>query len=195
MRPLLYSQAGAAGARYSDDASLVLLDTVTLTVTPASQANSLEGTGIRIDGRDQGVQAIPPGTLDPNFGILIFPWTPRHDDIEAIEFGNATPTIVQYFGNGANYFYLWFTAASNIRMTMLANAVGSNANWATGGAFFVPGVTHIFMIIYGPGNMWLYVDGVLRATITAATNFGVVAANAYYGSNNVGATQVDAVYG
>jgi hypothetical protein len=54
--PAIGVYQAAAGNAYVDDLYAFLLDDVSLTVTPASEANSAETTGLRVDGRDTCTQ-------------------------------------------------------------------------------------------------------------------------------------------
>jgi hypothetical protein len=54
--PYIEALASATGDRFLDDIYMFALDDVSLTVTPASEANSAETDGLRVDGRDTCTQ-------------------------------------------------------------------------------------------------------------------------------------------
>lgn len=86
---------------FIDDAYMVHLDNISLTVTAASEANSTENTvEIRVDGGDTylGANAAGLGTAS---GTLTFDWRPRHDAAQAVAFTEprvTTPTSSRSLG-------------------------------------------------------------------------------------------------
>lgn len=82
---LLHKTEGGAGIRitanapnpgYVDDVYIISLDDVSLTVTPASEANSTESTGLRVDGYDALGQPFTHGNI--NGWRIVINTTPRH---------------------------------------------------------------------------------------------------------------------
>jgi len=185
---------GAGALAYTDDIYLIALDPVTLTVTPASEANSQEGIGIRIDGRDAGPQTLTG--LSANYGDVRWSIQPRHDDTEMVSFGNTTPMILRLWGDANNYIDVRFSAADTVQLRFNAAGAGEQSDtWATGGSYFTPGSTYQFRIVYSGSRMQLFVDGTLRITINATTGFSTIPATVYWGSDQNGEGQIDAVYG
>jgi len=194
---MLYAHSGAAGSRYTDDTWLIELDPVTLTVTPASEANSAEATGLRVDGRDDCQQPIPAGYFAPSFGSIMFNWTPRHDDSDVIDWGNATPHVFWAAGPIANYIELYWTAADNLRLEVQVGGIASSADWATGGGAIVAGTTYAVRVFYTGVSIYLYVDGVLRITVSPAAGIdftGDIPQGMFWGSNATPAQHVDATF-
>lgn len=194
--PRLQIEADAiAGDGFSDDFYAYELNDVAVTVTPASEANSAEGTGRRVDGIDSLLNAVPAGRIRANNGDVRINITPRHTDVTTVLFGNGAPTILTIFGDANNYIVLLWSAASTIQLAYNANGGGVVTNtWATGGAFFAAGVQHEFRIKWTNAGMQLYVDDVLRTTIIAPTGFVWPATIAYWGSTETSVNQVDAVF-
>lgn len=186
----------AAGPLYYDDIFAFTLDPVTLTVTPASAANSLEGTGVRVDGLDRLTSVVPAGYLSANNGDIRWKWTPRHGDTEAVSFGNTASRIATLIGNGNNYIIIYWVAADTLRLQYVANGAASQFNqWATGGSAFTPGTEYEMRLRYWATRMILYVDGVARNIINAATGFvWPTPTTLYFGTQNTGTNQVDAVF-
>lgn len=170
----IHAISGAAGSRYSDDVFAVALDAVSLTVTPASAVNSVETTGLRIDGRDDAQQQILPGYWTSTFGWAMWDWTPRHDDADAVAFGNATPHIFWASAPVANYIWCRWSAANTLQVEVNDGAA-SNAVWNTGGGVILTGNTYRMMLLYTGTDVFLYVDGILRVTVTPAGGFDFLA--------------------
>jgi len=186
-----------AGPVYSDDVFAILMDSITLTVTPASEANSAEDTGLRVDGRDDCQQPIPAGYFAPSFGLVMFNWTPRHDDSDIIDWGNATPHVFWAAGPVANYIRLYWTAADNLRLEVQVGGIASSADWATGGGAIVAGTTYTVRVFYTGVSIYLYVDGVLRITVSPAAGIdftGDIPQGMFWGSNATPAQHVDATF-
>jgi len=184
----------STGTGYLDDAYLIDLDPVTLTATAASGDDSMEGIGIRIDGRDAGPQTLTG--LSANYGDVRWSIQPRHDDTEMVSFGNTTPMILRLWGDANNYIDVRFSAADTVQLRFNAAGAGEQSDtWATGGSYFTPGSTYQFRVVYSASRMQLFVDGTLRITINATTGFSTVPATAYWGSGNAGINQIDAVFG
>lgn len=188
------ADSGAAGNRYTADLSVTTNDDVSLTCTPASAANSVESSGIRVDGYDSAPQTIPANSIFANQGWIKFAWIPRHSAADVAKFGNATPAIAQIYGDADDYITLDWSAANTIRLRYNANGAGvQTGTWDATGAI-VAGTTYQMEIKYLPSGMELIVDGTTRITITAAVAFGTVPTSFYPGSLQAGGSQVDAVF-
>jgi hypothetical protein len=181
----------AAGIRYLDDLYLVLLDDVTLTVTPASQANSLEGTGIRVDGLDRLTQPIT--TIQAGKGSIKFYYTPRHSAATPALFGNATPAVCSLYADANNYILLDWSAANTMRLRYNAGGVGVQTGTWNATGLIVAGTLYAMEIRYTGGGMSLYVNGASVLTISANVAFTVVPTTAYWGSDNSTTQQNDVV--
>ena len=168
------------------------MDSVTLTCTPASQANSLEGTGIRVDGLDRLTQ--PTTAITANSGRIRFTYTPRHSASTVALFGNATPTIAHIYGDANNYIILDWSAANTIRLRYNAGGAGvQTGTWNATGAI-VAGTNYNFDLRYTGSGMKLYINGALVITISAGVSFSVIPTTAYWGSDSSTTQQVDAVF-
>ena len=188
------ANVGAVGDRFSDDAFGFQLDPITLTVTPASEANSLEGTGIRVDGFDSLTQAIPVGTLQPSIGHIRFPVTFRHDAAELGGFGVALSTYARIWFNVTNNILLYAPGANNILMRFDDGGGAHAIPWDCTG-LIVAGTQYMFDIIYTPFWMRLYQDGIQRSEIVAVVNFANIPVTAYWINDVTAGRQGDAVIG
>jgi hypothetical protein len=107
-------------------------------------------------------------------------------------FGNANPTIFYLLGNANNFIHLDFQAASNVRLRYNASGAGvqtGNYNPATLNA----GTKYMLDVLFHPGGMMLFIDGILRINIIAACVFNVPLATMYWGSTNLGTQQYDVI--
>lgn len=189
----LIGTGGAVAARYSDDIFAIYMAAVTLTVTPQSQANSVYGAGLLLNGRDQGPQPIVAGTVSPSYADVRWSAALRHSDPNAVAF-SATPYLAVVWGDANNYAAVYWTAASTLRVIVMVGGVPTSANWATGGAFFTVGVSHQYRLLVTGTGARLYVDGVLRATAAAAVAWATVPTQIYWASTASYASHEDAVY-
>jgi hypothetical protein len=178
---------------YVDDVSAIALDDVSLTVTPASAANSVESSGVRVDGLDVCSQTIPAGQIQSGSGWLKFKYIPRHSAADVAKFGNATPAITQIYGGANDYITLDYSAANTMRLRYNANGAGvQTGTWDCTGAI-VAGTTYIIEVRYTSGGMKVYVDGTERISISAAVAFGTVPTMFYAGQLQAGTSQNDCV--
>jgi len=191
----IHASSGATGDRFSDDIYMFTLNDITLTITPASEANSLEGTGIRVDGYDSCTQLVQAGELLPNAGEIRWAWTPRHSDVLAVAF-DATAWVMRTDGGVNNYIDVVWNVANNLRMQFNAAGAGIQiGNWATGGGAIVVGTTYQMRIRYWANRMRLYIDNVLRITINAPTGFvWPFPVPHYWGSTDTLVSHCDAVF-
>ena len=178
-----------------DDIYTFRLDDVSLTVTPASEANSLEGTGIRVDGRDTCTQVPTVGILKATRGWIRFRWRPRHSAAQAVAFGETGITTDIFDGRApiANAIQLYWAAANMIQL-IVDDGGPLGIVWnATG--LVVADTEYLVEIRYYPARADLLIDGVIVATGAAAIDFGTdIITLANYGHNNVNADQTDAVF-
>jgi hypothetical protein len=179
---------------YVDDVSAITMDDVSLTCTPASAANSVESSGIRVDGLDLCSQPIPANRLFPAFGWSRFDWIPRHAIADMDNFGFTTPMIALWRGDANNYIWIELSAANTIRLGYVSGGGAPvTGTWAAAGAF-VAGTNYQLEIMWTPGATNLIVDGIIRIAIASGPNFPVVPVTFYAGSNNTPTYHVDAVF-
>jgi hypothetical protein len=177
---------------YMDNCYAILCDDVSLTVTPASAANSVESGGIRVDGKDVCNQTIPIGRLFATQGWVRFRWIPRHNDADVAKFGWSSPSILNIY-SGVEWFELRWNAATSLQLRFSINGVTGSAGWATAGAI-VTGGNYLIDIKYSPTNVEVLVDGILRITISPTTiAWTVIPTTAMFG-HDVTINQIDAVF-
>jgi hypothetical protein len=191
----LYGYAGEVILRYLDDFYSIALDDVSLTATPASLANSLEGSGIRVDGKDTLTQPIPAGILTATKGRIKFKFTPRHSSADVAKFGNATDSrIVSIASNDfSQYVIVKFTTANNLTLSV-ASAGGNIGGTSDITSVFVAGSTYTVEIVYSSSKLDVLVDGVSRCSASGLINFSLGLTSAYFGSSSSVALQSDAVF-
>jgi len=183
------------GDRYIDDIYTFRLDDVTLTVTPASQANSVETigviTGLRNDGRDSS--PAPITIIQPTIGSIWFKFCLRHDDADIVDFGNATPYIAQAWGDANNYISAYFNAVNSITLAFNDGGGVHTGVYATGGAL-AENVWYQAEWRWIPTQMQMLIDGVAIITIAQPVAFGTIPTSFYPGSDQGGINQIDAVF-
>ena len=186
---------GKGATRYVDDLYYVALAPVSLTVTPANEANSAESGGRRTDGRDMLTQPIPVGYLRPRKGHIRWRDGMRHSPANLIAFRETTDTYAAYFfGDATNYISLRATAANQFTLSYDAGGAGiQTVNWACA-AEWTEDQDMLFEILYRANLMRLRVDGIFVAAIAQPVVFTTIPTLTYWGSNNAGARQLDAVY-
>lgn len=179
--PLIQALQGS-GDTYFDDYYMLALTAVSLTVTPASAANSDEASGRRVDGRDTLVQSITG--LTTTRGRIRWRYTPRHSAADVEKFVDSSPPFVAVFaGDGSNYILVFWSAANTLTLNCLINGVPAEVSWNATGAI-AAGTTYAFELEYtGGGAMTLKIDGTTRITLSAIPAFSVVPAIAYWGAN------------
>lgn len=191
----ILADAGAVGDRFIDDVSVVANGDVSLTVTPASLANSAESSGLRIDGRDSLTQPIT--RITATRGSIRWFWRPRHDAADLVAFDEAANQayILHADGNATNYIVLRATAANTIQLEFNDGGGAHNTNWNCIGQVTAD-TLYSMRIVYSPTQMRLYQDGILRATISQPVAFALDPQTwtMYWGSNDTPARQGDAVF-
>lgn len=190
-------QGTSSGPVYIDDLYSFQLTDVSLTVTPASEANSSESSGLRVDGADTLTQTI--SGLSTDRGVIKFKFTPRHSAANAIKFweGSGASPRVFYASDGTsnNYIDLRWDSADTLSMYYAMNGSTGSASYnATSAGDFVAGTTYNLEIRYtGSGNMVLAVNGTDRITASSIpAAFSATLTTAYWGSYSNGLRQVDA---
>lgn len=182
----------AAGTFYIDDVAAFEMTDVSLTVTPASSANSVESGGKRVDGTDTLVQ--PTSKISLGKGTIQWNCIPRHSAADSCKFGSATPVMMEAYGDADNYIYVEWSAANTIRLRYkAAGGVEQSTTYNATGAI-VAGTVYTYKLSWNGGYMVLKLNGAPVCSITAANVFSVALANVYAGSNHSGLQQYDAVY-
>lgn len=192
--------SGIVGQVYVDDVYIVPLDPVSLTVTPASEASSLEGNGIRVDGRDTLTQPIPAGKLKATSGEIRFNWTPRHDAADALKFKELTTdaAVIGIFRKDSNnWIQLSWSAANQLKLWIATTATGQTTGTYDATGQIVSGTTYAVKISYDSADCKLYIDNVLKKTISPVGGIDF-AANvpdvAHFGTNHQPLYHDDAVF-
>jgi len=174
-----------------DDLYVFALDAVTLTVTPATQANSDETCGLRVDGKDVCTQVPGAGLLGATSGTVKFRFTPRHAAAIVAKLGVLTPYLLHAYGDANNYLAVYWSAANTLKLEYNANGAGvQSGTWDATGAI-AAGTTYAVEITYTATGMTLKVDDVTKITITAAVNFTPALATAYWGHKQDSTLQFD----
>ncbi len=194
---------GAGGAaittRYIDDVYQLVLDDVSLTVTPASEANSLETSGLRVDGWDQVDQSeyssvAIEDVLDRDAWVIEYEVTPRHDAADVLKFGHTAAVLLSVYGNSDNYILVKFTAASTLQLAFKA-AGGTEQTDAWSSAVMNAGTTYKITVKgWQSDRMQLFVNGVLRATINQPFVWNYTPDVVHWGHDAVGVGWYDATF-
>lgn len=179
----------ATGNTYFDNAYAFPMTPVSLTVTPASQANSAETSGLRVDGLDTCTQVV--ANLSATTGRVRWNYTPRHDAADAVKLGNAAAYVASLYGAADNYIRVYWSAANTITLAFNGGGGEHTATWDATGAI-AAGTSYTLQLDYSASEMTLSVDDVVKATITTGISFATVPTTAYWGSTSAGASQADA---
>ncbi|MEI6327367.1 MAG: prepilin-type N-terminal cleavage/methylation domain-containing protein [Candidatus Roizmanbacteria bacterium] len=171
-RPGFRNDNGAAVTTYIDDFFAYKLNAVTLTLTPASLANSTEASGVRVDGGDTLIQANTAWTV--NSGQALWNWTPRRSSANMMKFGQPNPYVAIFWYDANNFIALYFSAANTM---VMQNVIGGSNGSVSGidvTGLFTAGTTYALDLSYSAGGYLLFkVNGVTKATrsfIPAFTN-------------------------
>lgn len=175
---------------YYDDVYTLILSDVFLTVTPASQADSIETTGLRVDGADKLSQPITGWTVAS--GSAKFKFTPRHSFDVADKFGFSNPIIaLAAASTNNNYLKLFKQSATVLRLEGKFNGTTVMADWNN--PTLDAGMTYNIEMGYSQNyGIWLTVDGIERARATGVVPFSEVPSTMYFGSDEQGNNQYDA---
>ena len=185
---------GDSSLGYADDLYNILLSDVSLTVTPATEANSLETSGLRVDGTDTLTQ--PLDTLTTTSGNIQFKFTPRHKSTDsALLYGNqyeywfyARNTL----GGGLNDIYcrkdgvafgcgVW---ANNVHYALTSvSSISYNA-----------GDTLALEFSYQDGTARMSLNGVVKFEKTGISAFSTVPNMMYFGTDQNSMYQADATF-
>ena len=187
----IQNRNGLTDIGYVDDAYVFQLTSVSLTVAPASEANSAETSGLRVDGGDTLTQTIT--NLTDKSGEITFEITPRHNYSVAENFGFANPVIASIYGDANDYIKLVKVSDTVLRAEAQFNGTSVNADTSSGPTLNA-GTMYIIKVSYiQGGNLSLSIDGSSVATgaIGASTAFSTTPTTIYFGSDNAGSNQYD----
>ena len=195
--PYIKAGSGATDVRYADDIYAIALTAVSLTATPASEANSAEGDGLRVDGLDTLTQPIPAGAWLATEGSARWTWTPRHDVADVEKFGVANPIIAKFYYDASNYITVYFVSPTSMLVRADVAGAGGENGTANPAGWFVAGTDYQMQLDYNSYNCKLYVDEVLRITLTytGGINFGAnIPDTTYWGTSQDNRYHSDAVF-
>lgn len=185
---------GSGFQYYIDDFYSFALTAVTLTLTPASLANSTEASGVRVDGKDTLTQSVY--NLTTSAGEISFNYTPRHSAANMLNFGGTTSldaAIVTIFGDSNNYILAYWGANNIVQFHHRGNGTRITTTWDATGAI-VAGTTYAITINYNSLQDVLKVNGVTKASLSSPTALTTVPATIYYGTDQLGQYQGDAAF-
>ncbi len=176
-------------ALYADDFYAIILNAVSLTATPRSEANSLELGGLSIDGRDTCTQ--PTGRLTRTHGEIRFSANPRHDMNEVGAWGQVREYLLYLNIDGNNRFYIARLPIPRIEILVESNGVSPTDIWNTA---WSAGEKWDFIVKWTPAKFWILVNGVEQLTVNWASPFTTApsAGSFEWGAAN-GANQFDGV--
>ena len=189
--------SNAAQTFYVDDVAVIALDPVSLTVTPASEANSAESGGIRVVGRSTLTQ--PTGNyLKANEGRVMCRVRMRHAPADLVKFVEVTGTprirLFRSVSVGGLNFQLYSALANRLTIYVFDSGGVSTVNADVTGLWVADEQILVDFQYRGP-NAWLRINGVTVATLTTLSGFGTsVPITLYWGSDTTGVNQVDAVF-
>jgi len=167
------------------------MNNVSLTVTPASKANSTESTGLRVDGDDEATQTI--ANLTATSGHIRTGATPRHSAADAVKFGNTSAYILEAYGAADNYIRAYWSGANEITLAFNDGGGEHSDTWDATGAI-VAGTTYQITVDYSATAMTFSIGGDAKITITTAINFATVPTDIYWGHAQDGTKQADASF-
>ncbi len=175
---------------YVDDAYLYQLDDVSLTVTPASEANSTETTGLRVDGLDTLTQ--PVTELTATSGTIEAQFTPRLAAADWLKVGQTSQYLFDLYEDANNYLSAYISAANTITLAYNANGGGAQSDtWDATGAWDA-GNQKTVTVNYGAANCTLAVAGVTKITIAGVVAFaGAPSVVINWGHDQTGGNQFD----
>jgi len=168
-QPMMGAAAGASGNRYSDDFYAISLPAVSITATPASEANSAETSGLRVDGRDVADQE--PTNLKANKGRVRFKVTQRHDPADVLKFGQTHAYLFDLYEDANNYLRVYWSAANILTIAYNAQGAGvvTDTYDATGQTW--KATEKAIEAKYGASGAELKIGGATVATAAGAVAF------------------------
>ena len=197
LRPYPIALSGATDTRFIDDIYGIEMDDVSLTITPASEANSTEDGGLRVDGLDTLTQPIPAGSLGATSGKVRFDWTPRHGAGDFEKFGNAANRICNVYKDAANEFFIFTSGNTDLRLTIDVAGVTRNGSIIDMTGIIAADTKYLVEIEYNATEITWSIDGIAQSTDTppAGIDFGANIPDIFYGgSRYTGLNQSDGVF-
>lgn len=193
--PQIYSIYTFTAPVYTDDVFYFPLETVGLTATPTSEANSAETAGLRIDGHDAVQLTVPTGYLFAARGWLRWKWKPRHGAAEFLKFGSATrlPVLAILWGDSSNCIFIDCTANNTMRMYVNANGSEQSQTWDCTGQI-VTNVAYLVEVRWEGGWFGLFVNGTLRIQCTPGDQLVIAPITVLWGHVSASEGASDAVY-
>ncbi|MDD4986420.1 MAG: hypothetical protein PHQ43_11695, partial [Dehalococcoidales bacterium] len=178
---------------YMDDVYMFQLLDVGITATAATQANSSEVTGLRVDGIDTLSQGIGSSIANSR-GVIKFELTPRHSFDIGASFGTTAPVVFEAYGDSDDYLKMSKVGGTMVTTISMAGTTAV-ANWSS--PTLNAGTSYPLTISYETGGI-LAIDSngarVASANIGAGTSFATTPSTIYFGSDNTGANQYDATF-
>ncbi len=180
----------AGASRFTDDVYIIDLDAIALTVTPASEANSLEGTGIRIDGLDTVTDT--PTLLRAHQGYLEFGAAPRHPPAEVESFGQIREYMVTLYED-ANNWLEFYRHDDNLQLRCVAQGAAEINDIFDITGDWDPGVRDVFQLAYGAGGVRIWRNGVHIMTALGSAVFATAFTSIEWGTDENQRRQFDGV--
>jgi hypothetical protein len=192
--PELQIEADAiAGDGFSDDFYAVECDDVTLTVTPASAANSQEGTGIRVDGLDSCTVPAAAHRVLATSGGVRFRVTPRHSIANSEAFGQMQEMLYALIEDANNYILLYRDNAAGGTLTLEVDQSGGGPWTDTDTPAWAADTEALIEVLNLGGNIRVTFDGAPLLDVAGAGFAADFTAAAYFGSDATPDYQADAV--
>ena len=187
------AEASASGLRLTDDWYVVVMDDVAVTVTPASEANSAESGGLRVDGLDTATQPTE-GILRADEGRIVWQMRMRHSPANMRGFRQfGSQRVMRATGDVSNYVRIYIGDPNIITLSFNDGGSDHLAMWDATGAWAADQLME-WEVRWDSDTMELVVDGSVRALITQPIDFDVIPATIYWGSRDTGQEQADAVF-
>ncbi|MBU0999774.1 fibronectin type III domain-containing protein [Patescibacteria group bacterium] len=170
-----------------DDFYIFPVTGVSLTVTPASEANSTENTDeIRVDGRDKYLEE-GASSITTTSGYMSFDYRPRHSAADAVKFAETTADdayVFYLYGDSDDYVKVYWDSANTLRMAYNLNGGGEvSGTWDATGLIAANSQYAVVLSYTGGSTMVLNVGGTDRITLSSIpASFGTAPNNVYFGS-------------
>ena len=183
---------------YFDDAYVFLLDDISLTVGPASEANSTENSGeVRVDGRDTYIQSSAVSIAD-DAGSVEFDYRPRHSASIATNFAensNADAYILSLYGDSDDYINVYWDSSNTIAMNYSMGGSTGSDTWDATGSIAANTQYTLTLQYTGGSTMVLSVNGTAKITLSSIpSSFGTAPDTVYFGSDTSSGNQGDATF-
>lgn len=186
------------GISYFDDVYAYQLSDVTVTATPASEANSTENSDeIRVDGKDSYIET-DASSISSGSGFISFDYRPRHSASIASNFAQDTDEdayIIALYGDSDDYINVYWDSDNTVKMEYSMGGSTKSGTWDATGAI-VAGTQYAITLQYtGGGTMVFNVGGNAKITLSSIpASFGTEPSTVYFGSDSSSVTQGDATF-